>query len=53
MTIEATIEELRARPGGGERIPVIDPVSEQPIAEFADGGSAAIDEAVARASGDL
>ncbi len=49
MTVEATIEQLRARPGHGETIPIIDPVSEQPIAEFADGGSAAIDDAVARA----
>ena len=37
------------RPGDGEAIPIIDPVTEQPIAEFADGGAAAVDEAVARA----
>ena len=43
MTVQATIEELRERPGEGEIIPVIDPVTEQPIAEFADGGAAAID----------
>jgi aldehyde dehydrogenase (NAD+) len=49
MTVEATIEELRARPGQGETIPIIDPVTEQPITEFMDGGAAAIDEAVARA----
>jgi len=49
VTIQATIEELRARPGWGETIPIIDPVTEQPIAEFVDGGVRAIDEAVARA----
>ncbi len=49
MTVEATIDELRNRPGQGKIIPIIDPVTEQPIAEFADGGAAAIDEAVDRA----
>ena len=49
MTVQAMIEELRERPGEGEIISVIDPVTEQPIAEFADGGAAAIDRAVARA----
>ena len=49
MTVDAVIEGLRVRPGDGETIPIIDPVTEQPIAEFADGGAAAVDEAVARA----
>jgi phenylacetaldehyde dehydrogenase len=49
MTVQATIDELRARPGDGETIAIIDPVTEQPIAEFADGGPQAIDAAVARA----
>jgi aldehyde dehydrogenase (NAD+) len=49
MTVQATIEELRERPGKGETIPIIDPVSEQQIAEFTDGGAAAIDVAVIRA----
>ena len=49
MTVQATIEELRARPGKGETIPIIDPVTEQEIAEFVDGGAAAVDAAVARA----
>jgi phenylacetaldehyde dehydrogenase len=49
MTVEATIEELRARPGEGETIPIIDPVTEQEIAEFVDGGAAAIYDAVGRA----
>ena len=49
MTVEATIEELRERPGEGETIAIVDPVTEQQIAEFVDGGGAAIDDAVARA----
>jgi phenylacetaldehyde dehydrogenase len=49
VTVEATIEGLRSRPGEGETIPIIDPVTEQQIAAFNDGGAAAIDEAVARA----
>ena len=49
MTVLATIEELRQRPGEGETIPIIDPVTEQSIAEYSDGGPAAIDRAVARA----
>ncbi len=49
MTVEATIEKLRARPGTGETIRIIDPVTEQEIADFVDGGAAAIDDAVARA----
>ena len=49
MTVQATIEELRRRPGQGETIAIIDPVTEKPIAEFTDGGPAAIDGAVTRA----
>jgi phenylacetaldehyde dehydrogenase len=49
MTLDATIEGLRMRPGDGETIPIIDPVTEQPIAEFVDGGVAAVNEAVALA----
>jgi aldehyde dehydrogenase (NAD+) len=49
MTVQATIDELRERPGAGQTIAIIDPVTEQQIAEFADGGPEAIDEAVARA----
>ncbi len=49
MTVEATIEELHARPGTGETITIIDPVTEQEIADFVDGGARAIDDAVARA----
>jgi aldehyde dehydrogenase (NAD+) len=49
MTVEATIEDLRGRAGTGETIPIIDPVTEQQITEFVDGGAAAVDAAVARA----
>lgn len=49
MSVQATVDELRARPGSGETIAVIDPVTEQPIAEFRDGGAEAVDLAVARA----
>jgi phenylacetaldehyde dehydrogenase len=49
VTVEATIEGLRGRPGGGEAIPIIDPVTEQEITQFADGGAAAVGDAVARA----
>jgi len=47
--VETTVEELRARPGTGDTIPIIDPVTEEQIAEFTDGGAGAVDEAVARA----
>jgi phenylacetaldehyde dehydrogenase len=49
MTIEATIEELRARPGTGETIAIVDPVTEREITKFVDGGATAIDDSVARA----
>jgi phenylacetaldehyde dehydrogenase len=49
MTVQATIEDLQARPGEGEPIAIVDPVTEQQIAEFTDGGAAAINDAVARA----
>ena len=49
MTLSTLLEELRARPGTSERIPIFNPSTAQQIGEFADGGSAAIDEAVARA----
>ena len=39
MTVEATIEELGSRPGTGETITIIDPVTEQEIAQFVDGGA--------------
>src|ERR1044071_639871 len=49
MSIQATIDDLRKRPGTGEVIPIIDPVTEQQLAEFTDEGPEAVDAAVARA----
>ncbi|MDO0973411.1 MULTISPECIES: aldehyde dehydrogenase family protein [Mycobacteriaceae] len=49
MTLQAVLDELRERPGAGDLIPVIDPATEEQIAEFTDGGAAAVDDAVARA----
>lgn len=49
MTFQAVLDELRERPGTGEVIPIIDPVSEEQVGEFTDGGVAAVDDAVARA----
>mgnify|MGYP000894365562 CR=1 FL=1 len=46
--VQTTVDELRARPGTGETIAIIDPVTEEQFAEFTDGGPAAVDEAVAR-----
>ncbi|ORA08804.1 aldehyde dehydrogenase family protein [Mycobacterium arosiense] len=49
MTLQIVLDEMRKRPGSGEVISIIDPVSEDPIAEFTDGGEEAINEAVERA----
>jgi aldehyde dehydrogenase (NAD+) len=49
MAFQAALDEIRQRPGTGEMIPIIDPVSEEQVGEFADGGAAAVDDAVARA----
>src|SRR5580698_10212869 len=49
MTLSTILEEIRARPGTSETIPIFNPSIAQQIGEFADGGAAAIDEAVARA----
>ncbi|MBB3605923.1 aldehyde dehydrogenase (NAD+) [Mycolicibacterium sp. BK556] len=49
MTLQTVLDEIAARPGTGERITVINPATEEPIAEFADGGVDAVDDAVARA----
>ena len=49
MSVQTTVDELRARPGTGETIAIIDPVTEEQFAEFTDGGAAAVDEAVGRA----
>lgn len=49
MSVDALLDEIRQRPGSGEMIPIINPATEEQIAEFSDGGAEAVDEAVARA----
>ncbi|MEV4241480.1 MULTISPECIES: aldehyde dehydrogenase family protein [Nocardia] len=49
MTLQSILDEIRKRPGTGEVIPVIDPVTEDQITEFTDCGEEAVNEAVARA----
>lgn len=49
MTLRSVLDEIRERPGKGEVIPIIDPVTEEQITEFTDCGPEAVDEAVARA----
>src|ERR1700733_8362303 len=49
MTLQTVLDDIRKRPGAGEVIPVIDPVTEEQIAEFTDCGEAAANEAAARA----
>jgi phenylacetaldehyde dehydrogenase len=48
-TVQAVLDEIRERPGTGDVIPVFDPSTEEQIAEFTDGGTEAVNEAVARA----
>jgi phenylacetaldehyde dehydrogenase len=49
MSVQTVLDEIRERTGTGEVIPVIDPATEQQITEFTDCGTAAVNEAVARA----
>lgn len=49
MTLQNVLDEIRNRPGTGDVIPVIDPVTEQQLTEFTDGGAEAVDDAVTRA----
>jgi len=49
MTLQMVLDDIRKRPGSGEVIAVIDPVTEEQITEFTDGGEEAIEEAVGRA----
>ena len=49
MAFQAALEEIRQRPGTGESIAIIDPVTEEQIGEFTDGGATAVDHAAARA----
>ncbi|KIU17392.1 aldehyde dehydrogenase family protein [Mycolicibacterium llatzerense] len=49
MTLQSVLEDIQKRPGTGDLIPIIDPVSEEQIGEFTDCGPEFVDEAVARA----
>lgn len=49
MTLQSVLDEIRERPGTGEVIPIIDPVTEEQLTEFTDAGQEAVNEAVARA----
>ena len=43
MTLQYVLDDIAARPGTGERIQIINPATEEPIAEFTDGGAEAVD----------
>lgn len=49
MTLQSVLDEITRRPGTGDLIQIINPVTEEPIAEFTDGGAEAVNEAVDRA----
>ncbi|MFW0787020.1 aldehyde dehydrogenase family protein [Gordonia sp. CPCC 206044] len=49
MTVQSVLDEIRGIPGTGDVIPIVDPVTEEPITEFTDAGPDAINAAVARA----
>jgi aldehyde dehydrogenase (NAD+) len=49
VSTQSTLEELRNRPGSGDVISIVDPATEEVIAEFTDCGAEAVNEAVARA----
>ena len=49
MTLQSVLEDIQKRPGTGDVIPIIDPVSEEHIGEFTDCGAEIVDEAVATA----
>ena len=47
--LQTVLDDLSKRPGTGDVISVINPATEEQIAEFTDCGAEAVDEAVARA----
>ena len=49
MTLQTVLDEIRERPGTGDVISIINPVTEEQITEFTDCGEEAVNEAVARA----
>ena len=49
MALQTVLDGIRERPGTGDVIQIIDPVTEEPITEFTDCGAEAVDDAVGRA----
>ncbi|HEY1442475.1 MAG TPA: aldehyde dehydrogenase family protein, partial [Mycobacterium sp.] len=49
MSVQAVLDEIRERPGTGDVITVVDPATEEQVAEFKDCGPEAVNDAVARA----
>lgn len=49
MTVQSVLAEVRDIPGTGDVIPIFDPSTEEQISHFTDGGTEAVNEAVARA----
>lgn len=49
MTLANILEDIGNRPGTSDRIPIFNPSTEEQLGDFADGGAAAVDEAVDRA----
>ena len=49
MTLQTVLDDIRKRPGTGDVIPIIDPVTEEQITEFTDCGEEGVNEAVVRA----
>jgi aldehyde dehydrogenase (NAD+) len=47
--VQDVLDEIRDVPGTGDVIPVFNPSTEEQIAEFSDCGTAAVNDAVARA----
>ena len=49
MSVLSILDEIGDRPGTGDVIPIINPATEEVIAEFRDGGAEAVDAAVTSA----
>ncbi|MGB8403921.1 MAG: aldehyde dehydrogenase family protein [Mycobacterium sp.] len=49
MTLQSVLDDIEKRPGTGDVITIIDPVTEEQLTEFRDCGPEAVDDAVARA----
>jgi hypothetical protein len=46
MTLQTVLDEIQERPGSGDVIPIVDPVTEEQITQFTDCGEKAVDDAV-------